>query len=740
MANIVKELQINSFVKGLITEASPLTFPANASLDEENFVLNLDGSRARRLGLDYESGYAITTTAWTNNEVALSRISFHYWPNPGGSTTVSLGVLRIKDTLYFINLLATSPSNSILTSVTIANLRNSGDIQTAVINGIFVITSWQVTRQIIALSWLPATNTLDTIIYPYIQIRDFYGVYESNAVDTRPTGATITDIHNYNLQNQGWSNKLESTCGALVTPMQCTYNTLNPADATATARWPSNADIMYLGKVSNPTGATYEKFDPLVLYKNSFDATQAPKGHFIIGYASRNVDRLSQSVGVATLPADTESGTIYACASYASRIFYSGIDSVITNGDLNSPNLSGYILFSQIVTSKDKLGKCYQENDPTSPNISDILDTDGGTIHIPEASKIIKMIPYGTSLLVFAENGIWEITGENGVFKATSYQVNKVTNIGTGCPDTIIEGGGQLVYWANSGIYRVVPDATTGRLSVESVSISTIQTYYNNLSATCKQYAKGFYDERRNTIRWLFNDTTAYSSTSFTNRYNKQMNLDINLKAFYIYNLGDNSNGTSTSPYPYITNFINIPNYSSSTTNNRIEPYSLLTVKNNTFTISKYSSTRFKDWYTNDSVGVDYTSTLITGYEIFGDISHSKQIPFINFYFDRTEQNFITSGTDLVLDFPSSCLVQAQWDWCNSANSGKWGTQFQAYRLLRNYIPSGVGTFDYGERVIITKNKLRGSGRAISLKILSETGKDMKLLGWSSDVTVKPKV
>jgi hypothetical protein len=29
-----------SFTKGLITEASPLTFPENASIDERNFVLN----------------------------------------------------------------------------------------------------------------------------------------------------------------------------------------------------------------------------------------------------------------------------------------------------------------------------------------------------------------------------------------------------------------------------------------------------------------------------------------------------------------------------------------------------------------------------------------------------------------------------------------------------------------------------------------------------------------------------
>jgi hypothetical protein len=44
--------QYNTFVKGLVTEAGPLTYPENASLDEENFVLNRDGSRQRRLGMD----------------------------------------------------------------------------------------------------------------------------------------------------------------------------------------------------------------------------------------------------------------------------------------------------------------------------------------------------------------------------------------------------------------------------------------------------------------------------------------------------------------------------------------------------------------------------------------------------------------------------------------------------------------------------------------------------------------
>ena len=56
MARQKAKKEYNTFVKGLTTEAGPLTFPENASLIDENFVLNRDGSRQRRLGLNYEDG------------------------------------------------------------------------------------------------------------------------------------------------------------------------------------------------------------------------------------------------------------------------------------------------------------------------------------------------------------------------------------------------------------------------------------------------------------------------------------------------------------------------------------------------------------------------------------------------------------------------------------------------------------------------------------------------------------
>lgn len=48
-----------TFVKGLITEASPLTYPENASTDEDNMILSRRGNRARRLGVDFETNYVL---------------------------------------------------------------------------------------------------------------------------------------------------------------------------------------------------------------------------------------------------------------------------------------------------------------------------------------------------------------------------------------------------------------------------------------------------------------------------------------------------------------------------------------------------------------------------------------------------------------------------------------------------------------------------------------------------------
>ncbi len=739
-----------SFIKGLVTEASPLTFPENASLDENNFVLNRDGSRSRRLGIDYEDNYALTATGFTAAQLATSRQSFHRWDTPSGDTTVSIGVVRINDKLWFLDLLKNTPSANLLnggSSITLAGLSNA-EIETTVINNKLIIVSKELPKPVV-LSYNSSTDVVSQATIT-INVRDIWGIDDGLSIDNRP--ATLSNTHKYNLRNQGWNPTISTVSGA------------DAIDYTKTilGSFPSNSDVWTLGKISNPGSGDYEKYDPNVLKKNSTSNYQVARGSYIIDAFTRGTDRTTVS-GISGLPLDQETNHITTVASYAQRLFYSGINSVVSGGDSRSPNYSGYIFFTQVIQSQDQLGKCHQVNDPTDPSINDLVASDGGSIQIPDATQIIKVVSSQSSLLVFAENGVWEVYGDTGGFIATSFQVSKISPNGVINPRSIVNVGGNFVYWSKAGIYLLSPDAGSGRFSAQSISLTSIQSLYLNIPDLGKNNCRGFYDEKENRVRWMYNDSPSYSTDNYINRYTKELVLDLTLQAWYT-----NTISSLASNSPAITDYIEVPGYAVSTSDSTVEVgpddvivtagttviitdtiltnrsslFSFLVMRGSSFTISKYNSSSFTDWKTAGSgTGANYSSYLVTGYELFNDLMRKKQAPYIFFYFSRTEDGFSLSGSDLLLDNPSSCLVQAQWNWANSTNSGKWGNQFQAYRLLRNYIPTGAAdTFDYGDSVIVTKNKLRGSGKCLSLKIESEAGKDMKLLGWGISASTISKV
>jgi len=732
-----------TFVKGIVTEASPLTYPENASIDEDNFVLNRDGSRSRRLGVDYELDYYLKATGLGSSTITTGKQSFHRWESPGGDTSVSIGVIRIADRLWFIDLLTTNPSANFLNGGNYISLTglNKADIDTAVINNSLIVSSSDLDAPILLTYNVSAQTVSQEDIT--LKVRDIWGVDDGLELTERPT--TLSNEHKYNLRNQGWSSQMSNANGTkdALPYLFAVYN-----------YYPSNADLSSLGKETNVASGNYDYFVPSIFERSTVYTGLAPKGSFIIDAFTRGNSRMALSDVTTGLPTDQESGNISTVASYAGRIFYSGVTSSVVDPDDRSPNYSGYVFFSQVITENSKLGFCYQDADPTNPEISDLIDTDGGTIQIPECSRIIKIIPSRTSLLVFAENGVWEIFGDTNGFVATSFQVSKITTFGTSNAKSVVNAGGNFVYWAKAGIVLLKQDDVSGRYIAQNLSLTTIQTLYLGISELGKQYCKGFFDERENRIRWLYNSTDTYSTENSINRYNRELIYDITLGSFYT-----NTISSLLSNSPYIVDYIDIPGYSVATADtevvvgsdtviitsgtpvviteaqvqNRTSQFSFLTMNGTSFTLSKYRNTTFYDWVTpSGSTGINYSSYLVTGYELFQDLLREKTVPYIFFYFRRTENGFETDGSgNLIYTDPSACLVQSQWSWANSAASGKWGTQFQAYRLLRNYIPTGAeDEFDYGESVIVTKNKLRGSGKCLSLKFNSEAGKDIKILGW----------
>ena len=732
------EKQSNNFVKGLITEASALTFPENASLDEDNFVLQRTGKRTRRLGVDYETNYVYKATGIDETILQGSRQSIHSWESPSGDTNITIGVVRVYNKLWFVNLLNDSPSTEFLNNgdpLIIAGLLNAR-INTTVINNDLVIVSDDLSKPI-ALKYDRVTEVV-TQSQIEIKVRDIWGVDDTLDVTERPT--TLTDTHKYNLRNQGWSTTVETSCGT--DPITCTFST--------NGKYPSNADIWTYGKVSDATAANYEKYDPAVLLKNSTQNAQAPQGYYVIDAFARGASR--ETLSGTTLPVDADSGSITTVESFSGRVFYSGINSNISGSDDRSPSYNSYVFFSQFVTSNEHLGKCYMDADPTDNQINDLIDTDGGTIQIPGVTKIIRLAATKSSLIVFAQNGVWEIFGDTGGFTATSFQVSKISSVGMISPDSVIEVNGVMVYWSLAGIYLLTQDNITGRFKAENVSIKTVQTFYNDLSSISKENAIGFFEEQENRVRWLFNTEDGYGLQNYINRYNRELVFDITLGAFY-----PNTISALASDSPKITGYAPIPTFSTSGatefvfvdneqviadaeevvipiigTANRTNLPLFLTFKGASFTFSSYKNTTFYDWVTEDTVGANYTSFLITGQDTMGDLMRKKSTPYLFMYFDRTEDGFTDVGGSLIADNQSSCIVQAQWNWADSAASGKWGSSKEMYRYRRPYFPADeYDTYDWGESVIKTKNKLRGTGTVLSLYMKSSAGKDCRILGWA---------
>jgi hypothetical protein len=248
---------------------------------------------------------------------------------------------------------------------------------------------------------------------------------------------------------------------------------------------------------------------------------------------------------------------------------------------------------------------------------------------------------------------------------------------------------------------------------------------------------------------------------NYQTSYNRELILDLTLEAFSVYSFDhDDEDADAPKVHAYIpvgkeiktdaedvvldnsgnivvdgsgnNVTVTVKTSSNRTTDSRRESFKFLTTQGTSITISEYRDYTFTDWVSYDGTGFDFSSYALSGYNISDDFMRKKQAIYIIVHSERTEYWYTLSGADVVLARQSSCLVQAQWDFNISADQGKWGTQFEAYRLMlpQPASPSAGDNFDYGPRVITTKNKLRGSGDALSILFQSSTGKDMKLLGW----------
>lgn len=376
--------------------------------------------------------------------------------------------------------------------------------------------------------------------------------------------------------------------------------------------------------------------------------------------------------------------------SYAGRVFYTGVE---------APGFNNNIYFSQIIEDPSQYGLCYQKNDPTSEDISDLLADDGGVIRIPEMGQVVKLFKMYSVLLVFATNGIWTITGGvEGSFKANEYAVQKVSDIGIQSPFSFVSVRGVPVWWAEDGIYTIQFDPNYNSVSVLNLTDQTIRSFILQIPTLNRKFVKGAYDAAESRIIWVFNDDADLQEPDY-HKYNRVLCYNALTQSFFPYTI-DISDVA-------IRDVVSV-NYSELDGTVRF----LLTYDvpgNENQEGALFGMQRmvdgYKDWVDFGSTK-SYDSWFITGYKIHGDAYRKFQTNYVWVFLDHEEG--------------SSCWVQSLFDFTNNPNSGRWSTPQQCFNPNLAH-----------RNVNYRRLKLRGTGKAVQLKFYSEDDKPMSIVGFA---------
>lgn len=249
-----------SMAGGLVTEASPLSFPEGATAGELNFTLNKEnGLRERRKGFEFVYS---NTSEWPGAESELENM--FYWRGTG--YVVAIVTNDTPET--FLRLHRMGETFDDFSDIKIADERVSTQI--AELTNYLVVTLSNESKPIL-LEYDETNSTID-VSEITLHVRDFELVDDGLSASTNPV--TLNENHEYNLLNAGWyvSKKDENTSG---NPLDNVIDIYNAAFGT----YPSNADSVALGMITNADGNL--TFDPEYVRDAGLGNSLAPRGHYV---------------------------------------------------------------------------------------------------------------------------------------------------------------------------------------------------------------------------------------------------------------------------------------------------------------------------------------------------------------------------------------------------------------------------------------------------------------------------
>lgn len=705
MARQKVEVVENDFRGGLMTEATGIAFPPNACTLTENMEHESVGHVKRRLGFDYENPYSETTAPGVERV-----ITGHTWHNVEGDGSLTIRVQQIASTLHFWICYANQSvsENKLSATIDLNDYRSSNDVMPehnecsfASSNGRLIVCHPECEPFYVTYDLDTDTLSDNEIV---VEIRDRVGLDDGLDVTERPTASkgTLSDEHYYNLLNQGWAENDETQLDAW---------------DTAFSHMPSNADVWWYYR------DTSNVFDTGTVGNESIGNYPAPKGHYILNVHYQDRSTASGISGLDVVSTGTK--RVSKVAFFHNRVFYGG---------LASRGFTSNIYASRIIEDDEDLGQCYQEQDPTNESSNVLTAADGAVIPVLGMESCVKLWPLNNAILVFGTNGIWAISGSEGLgFRPTDYTIRKISSISAVSEYNFVDVDGYPIWWNADGIYRLTV-AENGGFSIESITDRLIKTEYQSFPARSRKFSKGIYDPVEKKIYWLYASTND-STIEGTYNYDRVLVLNALTGAFYIWKpatgvvtlhdifLIRSEGGNTTLEVVTDLEDFELQSFTgdvievSSTSTGLQAPtvrFFASSVNANDdeqadYTFSFPYRTDYVDWYLQDNMGQDYSSIIRTGYRIESSLIANFQSQYVWVYLKQ--------------QLDSSCLMRGIWEWTNDEDSNRWSQQQQLYNSNRQF-----RTTNY------RRLKVRGKGKALQLEFQSETGKPFTIEGWAINV------
>lgn len=758
----------NNFSKGLITEATGLKFPENACTETQNCIFDWTGQVSRRLGIDLEVNHndktinrgslAVSTFLWKNVAgdgnttllVAQIGTTIYFW-DLTDPTSPSNGALA--STVDMTSFAAAGGPSLATAECQFASGGGHLFVVHPYMEPIYVdysagtLTGTQITiniRDFVGIASATAVNQRRATLSDTHRYNLGNQGWQSTYSGTSSTSVAIaTGSKTFATQTTlaiaaGSLVKIYSTAnhanfmvgavtsysaGSLVVNVTSVggsgtltdWNIVqNPDYITqwfdGLANYPSSADVWWHYK------DTSEVFQTSLVDKIFLGNTAAPKGHYILNAFNQDRSTASGITGLTSTTSSFYRPTVVGW--FSSRVFFAGVP---------YSGYSGNIYFSNIITgTATTFGQCYQAADPTAEDLFDLLPNDGGVISVNDCGTIHKLFPMTGGLVVLATNGIWLITGSTGIgFTASDYTIRKISSIGTISGTSFVDIAGFPAFWTAEGIY-ILKQGQLDAIEIESMTNTTIRDFYNTIPVSSKRFARGSFNLVTSEVQWIYS-STEQATTTTTYEFDSILNFNLLTGAFYNWQVAAgspkiNSIFTTSSTGGAVSEITVIDAAAETVIDAAAETVVVYSIEAGVvvptfkylvsypssstykFTFADSRDERYVDWYSYDSVGVDYTSYFISGYKLQGNAQKLFQGNYIYVYSDT---------------IPSRYDFQGRWNYAISSQANKWGSTQTVIHTDTNY------------SVLKQRMKIPGEGLALQFKVTSKSGYPFGLIGWS---------